>query len=161
MGVLFTLTQDIREVTQQALDDLITELGVTCRLIYPPKPVACSALGAVSPEGVNIPPGEICPCGLCDGSGFRMVETTEDIVMGISRDPKTFWKKIPIDVPSGTIQTKCYAEDVVKIRQAREMIVQPDVDLLTRARYEIASEPEDISSIIQNRYWVTTWNRIQ
>lgn len=161
MGVLFTLTNDIKAVTQQALDDLITDLGKECLLIYPPKPVACSSVGAISPEGVALPPGEICPCGLCDGSGYRMVEVTETITMGVVTDPKFFWKRVPIEVPDGMIQTKCYAADVVKIRQAREMIVQPDLDLLTRPRYQLVGEPEDISSIIQKRYYIARWQRIQ
>ena len=41
MGKIFTLSDDIKSVVTDALDDLITELGKDCRLVYPPRFVPC------------------------------------------------------------------------------------------------------------------------
>lgn len=161
MGVLFTLTPAIKSITQQALDDLITELGRDCLLIYPGIMKPCSCSGNTWHTGGSVPISALCL--LCNGSGLREEITTEIIKMSVVNDPIKFWRKLPrnIQVPDGIIQTKCYAADVIKIRQAREMQVNPSVDNLTRNRYKIMSEPEDVSSIIQNRYYICQWQRIE
>jgi len=162
MGVLFTLTPEIKAITQQALDDLITELAKDCVLLYPPIMEACTSSGYHQLSGGFVPPG-FSRCQFCDGSGFREVQTTETIQMTVVASPAHFYRKLPrnIDIPDGLIQTKCYAADVVKIKQAREMQLQPELDALLRPRYKLVGEPIDVSSIIPGRYFIAMWERIQ
>lgn len=161
MGVLFTLTPAIKSIAQQAFDDLLTEVGRDCLLIYPGIMIPCDCTGATWHTGGPASINGICP--LCNGSNLREEITTETIRMGVVNDPARFWNKLPrtVQIAAGTIQTKCYAADVIKIRQAKEMQVNPSVDNLTRNRYILISEPEDVSSIIQNRYWIAMWGRVQ
>lgn len=161
MGVLFTLTTAIKSVTQQALDDLLNELGKPCLLIYPPIMVPCSCAGATWLTGGPASINNICP--LCNGTNLVAQQVTETINMGIVTNPKEFYKPFPINVqvPAGTIQSKCFMAEAIKVRQAREMQVGPSIDGFSRPRYQLDSEPEDVSSIIQSRYFVSTWKRIQ
>lgn len=163
MGVLFTLTPAIKAITQQALDDLITELAKDCKLIYPATNVQCGCQGNYWVTGGKIPLSESA-CPLCSGTGFKAEQTTEIIQMTVALQPAHFWKKFPsnIEVPTGTIQTKTNViQNVIKIKQAREMQLQPELDGFVRQRYKLDGEPIDVSSIIQGRYFIMQWLRIQ
>lgn len=161
MGVLFTLTPSIKLIAQQAFDDLLTEVGKSCLLIYPPIMVPCSCTGATYHTGGSASiPGL---CLLCNGSNLVEQQVTEIINMGIVVNPNQFYKPFPrgIEVPAGTIQSKCFLADAIKVKQARQMRVGPELDNFTRPTYKLASDPEDVSSIIQFRYFVSTWYRVQ
>lgn len=162
MGVLFTLTDPIRSVTQQALDDLLNELAKDCLLLYPPTKVYCGCSGNVNYGGQPVPLPHMSVCPLCDGTGYKEEQYTEIIKMSVAVDPEKFWKRLPrnIDNPDGHIQTKCFAADVVKIRQARKMQLQPELDPLNRTIYKLVSDPVDVSSIVPNRYFIATWERV-
>lgn len=168
MGVLFTLPQTAKDITRQALDDLITELGKPCRLIYPPVPVPCAACvadpigqkpgNAWIHGGPSPMSGMVCPD--CGGTGYRADSVTELIVMSVAVTPAHFWLKPPsgMQVPVGTIQTKTYLTNRDKLRRARRMILQPDAPGGGWV-YELDGDPVDVSNIIQSRYCVANWKR--
>lgn len=163
MGVLFTLTPAIRQVTQQALDDLLDELAKDCKLYYTPTKEFCGCDGNFLLNGVQVPTPLVSVCPQCGGTGYREVEHTETIQMSVAVKPDQFWIKVPgkLQIPDGMIQTKCYIEDVIKIKRAKEMELQPELDAVVRNRYMLASEPVDISSIVQGRYFISIWQRVQ
>lgn len=170
MGKLFTLTDDIKNIARDAIDDLIDQLGKTCTLVYPPKWVDC-ANAATDPVGhkganrwVNGGASQFNPlgvCSLCNGEGKIAQEVTDDVVMLLAWEPSKFFVKSPayVDVPKGQIQTKGYITDLPKIMKARQMIVQPSLESTIRWRFELAGEPIDPGNIIQGRYFVALWNR--
>jgi hypothetical protein len=170
MGTIFTLTTDIKTVTSQALDDLMTELGKNCQLIYPPKWAACvncvfdpigqkSSNRWVNGGPAPFPEGSVCP--VCNGAGQRAEETTETIKMLVRSEPAHFWVKAPpgVNVPAGLIQTKGFFTDMPKVLQAQQMVVQPELQAIIRYRYTLVGEPLDIGNIIQGRYFVAMWQR--
>lgn len=173
MGQIFTLDSNIKGIIQQALDDIITELDKPCRLYYPSRWVSCDNC-TLNPAGnissnryrhggpVPFPSGSACP--LCSGQGKRAEEQTEDINLLCSADPKKFFVPIPnlpIQVPDGILQTKGYMTDLPKILRAEFMLYQTSIDGYQKRKYRLLSEPVDSSNIIQNRYFVATWERMK
>lgn len=162
MGNVFTLTPDIKAIATGAIDDLITQLGKDCLLVYPPSWTPCVNCGAgnrwVTGGPAPFPDGAVCP--VCDGSGQRADEVTATVRMLVAVGPAQFFKKLPVgvQVPDGLIQTKGFVADLPKVLQAREMVLQPGT-LPVKLRYVLAGEPVDAGSIIQNRYFVCEWRR--
>lgn len=170
MGELFTLTPAIKGVVRQALDDLITELGKNCLLVYPPLMTPCvncvvDPIGQKSSgrwtSGGPMPFAEGFVCPMCNGEGFRADVVTETIKMGVAVNPAQFYRKPArgVVIPAGTIQTKAYFTDLGKILRAREMILQPELGDVARWRYALDGDPVDVSNIIQGRYVIATWKR--
>lgn len=171
MGKIFTLSNDVKAIAQQAIDDLIDQLGKDCRLIYPPRMVPCANC-VFDPVGkkssnhwlnggpVPFPGGTACP--LCDGKGLRAEEVFETVRLLVAWNPKNwFIKQMPpnLQVADGVIQTKGFLSDAPKMLQAREMIVETPIEAFRRYRFVLAGEPVDASNIIQGRYVVMSWRR--
>lgn len=172
MGTIFTLTPAIKAIAQAAIDDLINQLGKTCRLYYPPRQVQCNncifnPVGSKS-SGVYLdggpspfPPGSLCP--LCSGKGTISSQTTDLITMLCAWSPKDFFvptnRSQAIVVPEGRIQTKGFAEDLPKIMQAAYMLIETDIEPRLRCKFKRAGDPIDQSNIIQGRYFVMQWDR--
>ncbi len=85
MAKLFTITDDIRAIGSNAIDDLIDQLGKDCRLVYPPTLVPCSDCAADpigdKPANAWVTGGAFSPpdgtvCAMCGGSQYRAEETT-------------------------------------------------------------------------------------
>lgn len=171
MGILFSLDA-VKPTIQQALDDLITELGKDCLLVYPPKWVNCSnclssSFGNKSSSSwksggpLPFPAGTVCP--LCNGSNKVSQEQTESVRMLCAWEPKAFFEPLPqvdVRVPYGVIQTKSYLSDAPKIMRADHAVFQTPTTNILRSTYELAGEPVDVSNIIQGRYCVATWKRV-
>jgi hypothetical protein len=63
------------------------------------------------------------PCPYCNGIGYKMNETTEDIYGRIYYDRK-LWMDVgvPINVPSAQAQTVCKLTDLAKLQQCKYLI---------------------------------------
>lgn len=171
MGKLFTLSDDVKKIAQDAIDDLIDQLGKDCLLVYPPLPSACvnCVIDPIGNKSSNhwtrggpmpFPNGSICP--LCDGRGYHFSEITTPIKLLISNSPSDWFVKIPANIhhPAGTIQTKGYIKDLANVLQSRKLIMQISLEPMIRYTYELGGEPIDQGNIVQNRYWVAVWHRI-
>lgn len=179
MAKIFTLSEDIKQIARDAIDDLIDQLGKNCRLYYPPRFVPCNnclpeTIGQlpscrwIDGGPIYFPEGSVCP--LCHGEGQRAEQLTEDVVMLLAmtprefflRGPSEFLKKVPanIEVADNIIQSKGYLRDLPKILRSREMVVQPELEAMIRWRYVLAGEPVDVGNIIQGRYFVANWRRV-
>lgn len=177
MGVLFTLNDSVKQVIQQALDDLLVDsslggLGKTCLLIYPPRLTPCSncVIDPVSGRSSNFPrngcgqpflPGQACP--LCGGKGTVETEMSESIVMGCNWEPKKFVTPLPminVRLPFSYLETKFYLVDMPKVLKAAYLIFQVTEAPYGKQKFKLASEPGDRSNIIQNRYAYAVWERI-
>ena len=171
MAKLFTLSADVKKIAQDAIDDLIDQLGKDCLLLYPPLPEFCvnCELDPIGNKSSNhwtnggpmpFPNGSICP--MCNGSGYHFKESTKSIKLLIANSPSEWFVKIPagIQMPAGTIQTKGYVTDLPDVLQCRKLIVQISLEPLVRYVYELKGEPIDQGNIVQGRYWVGLWNRV-
>lgn len=171
VGKIFTLTSSVKSVITAALDDLITELGKNCMLVYPPKMTACvncvyDPIGKKSSNvylsGGPTPFGATQRCPMCDGAGRMAIPVQESIKLLCSLDPKKFFMPVP-DIPIGSpeayLQTKGMLSDLPKIKRADFLIFQTDISGIIEKKFRLFKEPADISNIIQGRYFVATWKQ--
>lgn len=172
MANIFTIDAAIKSIIQGALDDIITNLGKNCLLVYPPKMLPCD--NCVSNPIGNLPSnrwrtggpihfgvGSLCP--MCDGQGMRAEELTEAILLLCEWDPKKFIKPfqgLDIRIPNGLLQTKGYLVDMPKILRCDHLVFQTDVAGMSHFKYKLYDDPGDRSNIIQNRYFIATWERV-
>lgn len=171
MAKIFSLTDDIKQIAEFAIDDLIDQLGKTCRLIYPPIASPCvnclfDPIGNKSSNtwtnGGPIPFENGSTCPMCDGSGLHFNSMTKDIKVLVANSPKDFFQKLPahIQLPDGSIQTKGYMKDLPDVLQTRKMVFQLDIEGLIKYTYELLGEPIDQGNIVQGKYWVANWTRV-
>jgi hypothetical protein len=171
MAKIFSLTDDIKQIAEFAIDDLIDQLGKTCKLVYAASPSPCpncifdpignkSSNTWISGGPIPFENGSTCPH--CDGTGLHFTTVTKDIKVLVANSPKDFFQKMPanIQIPAGTIQTKGYMKDLPDVLQTRKMIFQLDVQGLVKYTYELSGEPIDQGNIVQGKYWVANWVRV-
>lgn len=172
MGLLFTVDNEIKSIIQDGLDDFITELGKTCRLVYPSTKWESCDNCVYDPIGqkssnrwrtggpISFPNGTACP--QCNGQGRRSVVFYDDIKFLCELNPKNFVVPIPslnIRVPNSLLQTKGFITDVAKVQKCDHLLFDIDNEYLGSRVYKLNSEPGDKSNIIQSRYFVCTWER--
>lgn len=172
MGELFTLDDDIKALVQLAFDDVITEFGKDCLLVYPPrwKPCVNCVLDPIGHKSSNkwknggplpFPNGNLCP--MCNGDGRRAEEQTEVVKLLCAWEPKSFFYPMPgldIRVPYSILQTKCLISEVPKLLRADHVIFEIPSEAVVRKRFKLLGAPGDSSNIIQNRYYVAVWEQI-
>jgi hypothetical protein len=173
MGRIFTLEADTLAIIRDALDDLISELGKECLLVYPPRWVACAACVA-QPQGNRpssrwktggpLPINAASPCPLCNGQGRRAEEESETLTMSCQWDPREFPRLFPelalkLRAPYSTLRTKCYLEQAPKLMRCDHLRLQVPIEGVSTRRFVLASAPSDQSSIVQDRYAVAYWHQ--
>lgn len=172
MGKLFDIDAEVKSIIQDGLDDLITNLGKTCRLVYPATrwedcsnciydPVGHKSSNRWKSGGpIPFPNGTTCPN--CNGSYKRPIETTEDILFLCEWEPKKFatpFRGMDIRVPFGMLQTKGFIENWPKVEKCDYMIFDTNLATLGKRIYKLSGEPGDRSNIIQGRYFTCLWER--
>ena len=167
MGVIFTLTPDIKALTQQIFDDVITELSKPCRLVYPPKMVSCSNCNGLSSSGrwkTGGPmPFSVGLCPLCNGRNKIAEEVFESINFLCQFEKKNFYypvDEVDIRTPLNYIQIKGYLKDVPKIKRVDHIIIETPIEGIIQWRGKLFDEPMDRSNIIQGRYFTCTLKRV-
>ncbi len=172
MGKIFTLTAGIKAVITNALDDLITELGKDCRVVYPTKNVPCGNCvwdsvnqvgGLIWKTGglIPFPNGTACPN--CNGRGMKAQEYSEVLQFLCAWEPKQFYYPIPnlpIRSPGGFVQIKGYLTDLPKIIKCDHIVFEIAIEGITRQKYKLWGEAGDRSNIIQKRYFTATFERV-
>jgi hypothetical protein len=171
MAYLFSIDQEIRTVAEQAITDLIDQLGKTCLLVYPPtwEPCANCLYDEIGQKSSNhwrtggplpFPNGSVCPS--CNGQGLHAREITKSIKLLVSTVPARFLQNMPTryQVPDGVITTKGMMADLADVLQTRKIIVQSDLSNALRLTYEMYGEPVDTNNIAQGKFWTATWTRI-
>lgn len=170
MGKIFTITEDIRTIAQNAIDDIIDQLGKDCLLLYPSVRTDCPncifdpttqrSSGVFKTGGPRpFPRGMICP--VCHGTGNLGNEATEPVRMLCQWNPKQFTLEAGnIQVPNSVVETKGYLSDLPKILASRKMLLQIPIEPFMRYHFELWGEPIDRGNIIQNRYFYALWKRV-
>ena len=165
-----TIPNSVFDIYNSALD-LFTR---TATLVYPEKRERCAncymdTMGtrnrsiSVYRPGGPFPFDRGMPCPYCEGKGYRATETTEDIVLRIYWDRKS-WADIgpAIDIPDGAIQTIALMTDMDKINKSKYMIPKYDgIEKYDEMRYTKngSSHPQGFKDNLI-KYVVTFWNRI-
>lgn len=165
MGKLFDLTDDIKQIAKDGLDDMIDQLGKVCILHYPVDWNTSTV--AVDPIGDK--PATMWESGLQiresydqDTSNKEASRQTAEITMLIRWEAKDFWVKSTtgMAMPDGSIQTRCYQTDLTKIMRAEFMLVQQTLASKIYLKFERNGGPVDPSNIVPDRYAVINWKRI-
>jgi hypothetical protein len=153
----------------EGADEMINSFGVTCQLVYPEKRTRCencitNTMGGRSSNiyrsggPISFPRG--MPCPWCNGKGFLISESTEDIVLRVYWRTKD-WIDVgfKVDVPANYVQTIGYIKDLPKIEKAKQLITNKDIKGYETWRFQRAGEgyPHGFK---QNRYIINFWERI-
>jgi len=174
------ITSDFKALHKDAIDALLedTALTVPCRLYYgDTKWTDCpncvfDAIGGKSsnrytPGGpVPFPNGQICP--YCHGKGRTPDEQTEELYMMVIWDMKAWFRLGALGalVASATANTEdsfaqtmsIWADTYDKLKRAKEVILDTDVETSVELRFVRMGEPQPCGFNDSN-YAVTMWKR--
>jgi hypothetical protein len=167
---------DLADVSQ-ILVDMLEQHGKACRLHYLPKMVdcaECSGRVAIGKQTKNVwkhggpSPMSANVCSSCGGNGKRAQEVTENIKLVVDFNSKENWfgynKALPknptVTLPYGIIQTRGYIYDLPKVLKCVEMELQLPLQGIVYARYKLLNSPTDYYGVVQDKFFVGTWERI-
>lgn len=183
MADLFTLTQDIRDIGEQAINALINQLGKTCKVIYE------SGLGQQCPNcffdvanqrstnkynGTGPRAFTSGKCPVCRGSGFLPETTTssDTLILLIDWQPKS-WTLIDTltslqgVTPNGgkiskgdLVSAKGYIADMPKVIQSKYIILDYQNAKYENNRFMLWGEPVVQGNIVQTKYFNCFFARI-
>lgn len=172
MGKLFSIDDEVKSIITDGLDDLITELGKTCTLVYPASrwlscdncvydPIGHKSANRWTTGGpLPFPNGGTCP--QCGGKGMCPVITTENVKFLCEWNPSHFIfpvKNLDIRVPFGILQTKGFLTDMGKVEKCDHLQFEVGVANVGGRSFKLHGEPGDKSNIIQGRYFSCLWLR--
>jgi hypothetical protein len=166
---IFELSDDIRQIAEDAISDLIDQLGKDCRLVYPPSMRNCDnctpdTIGRKSTnryrDGGPMP-FSVGTCPMCNGTSKVATENSEVIRLLCDWSPSQYTIAKPgnIRIPDGYVETKGYVKDLPKVKKCQEMILQTDIEPYCRYKYTLAGEPVDSGNIVQGKFFVCLWRR--
>lgn len=169
MAKIFEITNNIKKIAADAIEDLYSQLAKGVRLYYPPQNVPCSncAGGFGNKPDSSFTHGAPTNltninCSFCGGVGYKSVAQTEEINLKLNFNLKSFKDQIPqnVQVPDGILQAKGFIEDIPKILKAEYMVAQTTFEPYIQQTYKLWIPPTDTSNIAQNRFFVSYWKRI-
>ncbi len=168
MAIVY-IDDELRSIINQSFDELIETLGKTCRLHFPSIFEDCdNCFGNTWKTGGPMPFEQgVCP--QCGGTGQRATVNTYDIKMtmdwgGAFGTNNRVWSSLTrqdgtTHMPDTLIQTRGYATDLMKVRQAESMtVIEPEHPMMSW-NFKLANEPYDYFSITQARYFIAFWKR--
>lgn len=153
------------------LDEMISTVGKVCKLYYHSVNIDCencvnqTQIGKKSKNAWRHGgplPFSVQGCPICGGTGKMAQESTENITMVINWDTKSIVKNIAPNVifPFSIIQTRGYIYDLPKVLKCEDMEVQLPMGHMVAAKYKLINSPTDAFSVIQEKYFLATWERI-
>lgn len=168
MGVIFTLSPEIKDFAAQIFDDLINELAKPCKVVYPPKMIPCAhcapdPTGKKSSgfwrDGTRIK--GVCP--YCSGNYFKAEEISETLYF-LTEVRQDKFEKFPFNVPireaGGMLQIKGYMNDLPAITQCEYLIHDLNMAPFIQQKYKMYGEPISPSNIVKNRYFICLFERV-
>ena len=166
---MITIPSGVFDIYKEAVDEMITKLGINCTLVYPGRLTQCincnyNALAGRSTNTYKTGgpmPFSVGICPLCGGEGsIKEEETTETIQLRVYWTPKE-WKQIgiPINVPDADVITMGYLSDYPKIKAANFIVINSDQEAYAHWRFEKSGEGYP-HGFLKDRYIATLWKRI-
>jgi hypothetical protein len=176
MSRLFTITPDIRKIGEQAINDLIDNLGRQCKVIYESETAqVCNncffdsanqrSTGKYNGTGPRAFASGKCP--VCRGTGYlpNTTESSDTLTLLIDWQPKE-WAIIDRMVtlqgapPAGgkigkgnMVMVKGYIADMPKVIQAKYIILDYPNAQYENNRFILWGEPVVQGNIIQTKYF--------
>lgn len=149
------IPQEVFDTYKVYADALINELGVNCKLLYPPRIVQApntqlNMIGGKSnnrfstggPMSSNLPGSEFT-----GGTGVQQEELSEIIKLRVYNDAsnsrifRDFIQRANVQVADGSILIIGFIYDFPKIQRANKIIVNSDLQNYTTWEYEKATQP--------------------
>jgi hypothetical protein len=145
---MFKIPEGVFESYQKAADEFIlnSNIGVDCKLIYPPKRVACDNCegfrGNAAPAFRNGGVGTGFSCHQCQNSGFKEVEQTENIRLRAYWNQKD-WKKVgpQIQVPDAEVMIIGFLSQLNLLLKASKIKLATHLEGEYNWDFALASEP--------------------
>lgn len=166
------ITSQFKDLFKTMIDSLLIEgsLSLPCKLIYENSlknecinceidPLSKRSSGIYKSGGpISFIDGQICP--YCGGLGFLQASNEETVHLLVLFDYKT-WINFKSDVkaPDGMIQTICGIDLLPKIKNANRLIVDTNLNGLTRNIFTRDSDPQP-AGLGDNHYIFTFWKKI-
>lgn len=164
------LTTGQLNALKEGFDSMIGFFGKECKLFYQPKIIDCPdcsklvnnsySQGSFGTHGGPQRIDQMGVCFLCGGSGKRQQEYSENITMSCEWNPKGFINAAGISLPTATLRTRGYLFDIIKIKKCIELRLQVPIENYVVGRYKLNSEASDSFNIVQGRYFIAYWDRI-
>lgn len=166
------ITSHFKNLFKSMIDSLLVEgsLSVPCTIVYENSlkeecsnceidPLSKRSSGLYKTGGpIPFTDGNICP--YCGGVGFLQSSKEEVVHLLVLFDYKTWINfKSDIKAPEGMIQTICGIELLSKIKNANRLIVDNNLNGLTRNIFARDSDPEP-AGLGDNQYIFTFWKKI-
>jgi hypothetical protein len=136
MAKIFEITDSIRQIASNAIDDLIDQLGKDVKLVYKPIFVPCDcARDLIGRKGPHVwqtggPSNVAGPtsCVLCNGTGKKEIVATDNIKLLCNIDIKGFETLPETDIrvrqTGNVVRTKGYVADMPKVVKCDYAIFQ-------------------------------------
>lgn len=166
------ITNELKQVYKQMIDSLIQEgaLSLKCKLIYENSdktqctnceidPMSGKSSNLYNNSGpVPFINGQICP--VCGGEGY-LFDSKEEVINLLVLFQYKYWINFNsnINSPDGMIQTICGMELLPKLKNANRLIVDTNLDGITRNIFARTSDPEP-AGFGDSSYIFTFWKKI-
>lgn len=171
MTISISLDSSQRQALQEGYDSMIAFYGKVCKLIYQPLIVEAGTStqladntyiqgnywmsGPMRVDQQGVP--------MAGGQNMKTQESSENITMTIDWYPKDYLNSnitniAPIEF--NFIKTRGKIVDLPKIQKCIEMHVQIPLNNYIIGRYRLKSGATDAFSIIQEKYFIASWERI-
>lgn len=172
MAPILKYTAVHRALAQQGNDDIIDVFGKTCTLVFPAITNPCvnciaDPIGGKSSNhfqhGGPMPFANGSSCPYCDGQGMRADVTTRDVKFACVYDVKEYLDpntRIVIRIPNGVCEIRGYLTDLPDVEQCEYILVQSDINSITKRRFKLMTEPIDDNNIVPGRYFVAKLERM-
>lgn len=167
------ISKELKQTYNDAIDSLLQQnaLTVPCRLKYSGQhnqtlcsncvfdPIAKLSSNIYNNTGPSpFTEGTMCP--VCGGIGLITTDYSEIIHMAVLFDSKYWvnWSSNTVKIPDGMVQTICLSSYLVKIRNAKEVVFDTNLEPYNNYLYERAGDPNPVG-FGDNRYIFTMWSR--
>lgn len=170
------ITSEFKQLFKEAIDTVLAQnsLSVPCLIRYDSEttsqqlcnnckfdPITLLSSNIYNGTGpISFLEGQICP--VCLGSGYKIdvSGSQETIHLGVIFDSKYWlnWSSKTVNLTDGMVQTICSSEYINKIRNAKEIVIDSNLDKYGNYTYERAGDPNPCG-FGNNDYIITMWKR--
>lgn len=144
------IPDSIFETYSEVVDYLYSsnEISENCKIYYPFTKQECpncvynpygGGTNIYKPGGPEAFSFGLCP--LCNGVGYKEVETTDTIKLRVYWSPKVWVKMNGVDKPDGKVQIIGKIENLPKVIRANKIEIFSDKTHLTSWMYNLDGEP--------------------
>lgn len=164
------INSEFKQIFKNAIDALLesTALTLPCRLVFPGKTSPCPncKFNPATGKSANVYlTGGPIPftkglCPVCKGEGVKYSEATSDgLYFAVLYDHKR-WIAMPFTPtsPETSVQTICAVSYLTDIKNAKEIIINTDLESKVIQRYVREGEPQPYG-LGEDSYIATIWKR--